>query len=71
MRGRFHQPGIVVLYLCTTERCSLAERRKHITKEYYAAVATKRTREIPDHGLYRFSVELCCVLDVTQAIDAL
>ena len=55
-----------MLYLCTTERCSVAERCKYITKEHYAAVAAKTPVDIPRHGLYRFDLELYCVLYLTQ-----
>ena len=49
---RFNYEGTPVLYLCTTERCSEAERCKSITKERYNAVAAKTTGEFPDHGLF-------------------
>ena len=60
--GRFNYKGTPVLYLCTTEDCSEAERHKSITNKRDDAVAAKTTVKIPDHGLYRFDVDLYCVL---------
>ena len=53
--GRFNPPGISTLYLCTTIECVKAEYSKQGSR-----------KSLPASNLYRFSVDLRLVLDLTR-----
>lgn len=53
--GRFNPPGIPTLYLCTTIECVKAEYNKQGSR-----------KSLPASNLYRFSVDLRLVLDLTR-----
>ena len=63
--GRFNPKGVFTVYLCTTRSCAVAEYDKQVDRALWLAQNYSVPVAVPRKNLYRYSVDLGRVLDLT------